>query len=114
MPNLFRALSRRLYALFTTHIALDFEQQFLAQQSDRKVELLRKAQDLEEQGLTDLADELREQIERLSLERPLSSVLPAAEDFQDEPLSLEESRENSSSQGTAQKKLTKRRRTKAK
>jgi hypothetical protein len=114
MLNLFRALSRRLYALFTTHLALDFEQQFLLQQSDRKADLLQKAQDLEEQGLTELAEELREQTKNLSLERPLSSVLPAAEDFQGGMLPIEDSAANGSSENSQRKKLTKRSRTKAK
>jgi hypothetical protein len=114
MLNLFRALSRRLYALFTTHIALDFEKQFLLHQSDRKAELLQKAQELEEQGFTELAEELREQAEHLSLERPLSSVLSAAEDFHGGQQSIEESAANRSSHDSERKKLPKRRRTKAK
>jgi hypothetical protein len=114
MLNLFRALSRRLDALFTTHLALDFEQQFLLQQSDRKADLLQKAQDLEERGLTELAEELREQTRNLSLERPLSSVLPAADEFHGGRLSVEESTGNGSSQNPDSKTRTGRRRTKAK
>ena len=114
MLNLFRALSRRLYALFATHVALDFEQQFLLQQSERKADLLQKAQELEEQGLTDLAEELREQARNLSLERPLSSVLPAAEDFQGGLLSIEDSTANGSPVNSQRKKLTNGKRAKAK
>lgn len=114
MLSLFRALSRRLYALFTTHVALDFEKQFLLLQSERKADLLQKAQELDEQGLTELAEELREQAENLSLDRPLSSVLPAAEDFHGGLLPIEESTANGSSQNSERKKLPKRRRTKAK
>lgn len=82
MLNMFRALSDRVAALFATHVALDYEQQFLLHQSDRKVELIRKAQELEERGLHDLAVELREQADQLSLQRPLSSVLPATDELQ--------------------------------
>jgi hypothetical protein len=114
MLNLFRALSRRLYALFTTHVALDFEKQFLLHQSERKAELLQKAQELEEQGLTELAEELREQAENLSLERPLSSVLPAIEDFHGGLLPLAESTADGPTRNSERKKLPKPRRTKAK
>jgi len=75
--NLFRSLTARLTALFITHVALDFEQQLLVHQSDRKAALLNKARELEQQGLDDLAAELREQCDSLSLQRPLASVLPA-------------------------------------
>jgi len=81
MRNLFRALSERLFALFATHVALDFEQQFVLHHSDRKVDLIRKAQELEEQGLHELASELRDQADSLSQQRPLASVLPAVEEF---------------------------------
>lgn len=114
MLNLFRTLSRRLYALFATHIALDFEQQLLLQQSDRKADLLQKAQDLDERGLTELAEELRKQTESLSLERPLSSVLPATENLQGGMLPIEDSAANGSSVNSTRKKLTGRKRTKAK
>lgn len=114
MLNLFQALSRRLYALFTTHVALDFEKQFLLLQSERKADLLQKAQELEEQGLTELAEELRGQSEHLSLERPLSSVLPAAEDFHCGVRSIEESAANGSVRNSERKKLPKQSRAKAK
>ncbi len=82
MLNIFRTLSDRVAAMFATHVALDYEKQFLLHQNDRKADLLRKAQQLEEQGLHDLAVELREQVDQLSLQRPLASVLPATEEFQ--------------------------------
>ena len=85
MMNIFRVLGNRLAAMFATHVALDFEKQFLSLQSDRKAELLLKADELEERGLGGLAVELREQAASLSLEAPLASTNTVLGEFNDGP-----------------------------
>ncbi|MCA9048842.1 MAG: hypothetical protein KDA89_08955 [Planctomycetaceae bacterium] len=77
MLTLFRAISDRLNALLATHVALNFEQQLLLHHSDRKADLLRRARQLDDDGLSNLATELREHAGQLSLQRPLGAVLPA-------------------------------------
>ena len=81
MLTLFRAISDRIGALFATHVALDFEQQLLLHHSDRKADLLRRARQLEDDDLPELAAELRDQADRMSVQRPLASVLPATQDL---------------------------------
>ena len=49
----------RLKTLLVADAALDLETQFLARQADRQAELLRKADEYEEQGLHELAESLR-------------------------------------------------------
>jgi hypothetical protein len=88
MMNIFRVLGNRLAAMFATHVALDFEKQFLSLQSDRKAELLLKADELEERGLGGLAVELREQAASLSLEAPLASTNTAFGEFSDDPAGI--------------------------
>jgi hypothetical protein len=88
MMNIFRVLGNRLAAMFATHVALDFEKQFLSLQSDRKAELLLKADELEERGLGGLAVELREQAASLSLEAPLASANTAFGEFSDDPAGI--------------------------
>ena len=86
--NIFRVLGNRLAAMFATHVALDFEKHFLSLQSDRKAELLLKADELEERGLGGLAVELREQAASLSLEAPLASANAAFGEFSDGPAGI--------------------------
>ncbi len=81
MTNIFRVLGNRLAAMFATHVALDFEKQFLSLQSDRKAELLLKADQLDEQGLESLAAELREQALELSHQTPMASTNATFGDF---------------------------------
>ena len=88
MMNIFRVLGNRLAAMFATHVALDFEKQFLSLQSDRKAELLLKADELAEPGLGGLAVELREQAASLSLEAPLASTNTAFGEFSDDPAGI--------------------------
>lgn len=82
MLKIFRVLGERLATMFATHVALDFERHFLSLQSDRKVELLQKADDLEAQGQPTVAAELREQAANLQLDRPLASTASAALEFE--------------------------------
>ncbi len=74
----FKKIRERLTALFIADAALDLEAEFLDRHAERKAELLRKAQEYEEeQGLEDLAEEVRVQAMSLSAEKPLASMLPA-------------------------------------
>ena len=76
MVWIFRKITDRIKTLLIADAALGLEANFLASHADRKAELLHKAQEYEEQGLEDLAEELRSQVLNLSVEKPLSSVLP--------------------------------------
>ena len=83
MPWLFQFLADRLRSLFAAEVALDLESQFVARQTERKADLLRKAREYEREGLDDLAIELRLEADRLSLQKPLvelgtAPALPAA------------------------------------
>jgi hypothetical protein len=84
MFHLFRALAERVKALFLTHAALDFEAEFLARDAERKAELLRQAARYEEEGLSSVARQLRQQAESVDSQRPLAIVLPAVEHLQSE------------------------------
>lgn len=84
---LFRALADRLKAMLMADVAQDFEAQLLAHDAERKAELLRQAARYEDEGLTAIAQNLRKQAEKMTLERPLASVLPAVEHLESRPLS---------------------------
>lgn len=88
MLGIFQAVAGRLKAMFLTHVSLDLEAELLAQDANRKAGLLRQAEHYAAEGLKDVAAELRERAGRLSIDRPLASVLPAIEEFrrpEDEP-----------------------------
>ena len=82
---IFRKIIERLQTLLIADAALGLEAEFLVRQADRKAELLQKAQEYEEQGLEDVADELRGQALGLSIETPVSSVLPGIAELNGEP-----------------------------
>lgn len=92
MFALFHALSERVKALFVTTAALDFEADFFVRQAERKADLLRQAAQYEEEGLSLIARDLRQQAETMHVHRPLASVLPAIEhleaDCPNDPLRL--------------------------
>jgi hypothetical protein len=79
---IFRVISERLKAMFVADVALGLESEFLSRQADRKVELLKRADQLEEQGHGSVAAELRVQAEAISLNSPLGTVMPAFERLQ--------------------------------
>lgn len=74
---IFRKIAERIQTLLIADSAMGLEAEFLGRHADRKAQLLRKAQEYEEQGFEDLAEELRSQVHELSVAKPLSSVLPA-------------------------------------
>src|SRR4051794_38345431 len=75
--ELFRAVSDRLKAVLTAHAALELEAELIARHVERKAELLRKADQLESEGMADLAEELRRHARRTDINRPGEAVLPA-------------------------------------
>jgi hypothetical protein len=77
MNELFRAVSDRIKAVLTAHAALELEAELIARHVERKAELLRKADQLESEGLGDLAAELRQHAKRTDLNRPGEATLPA-------------------------------------
>jgi len=76
MFNIFRSLIERLKALFAATAAQEFEAEFLARHAERKAELLRLAAGYDAEGLTTLAQELRQQAENLNVQQPLAIILP--------------------------------------
>ncbi len=81
MLGIFHAVAGRLKALFITHVALDLEAEVLTDDAVRKARLHRQANQLAAEGLEDVAAELRQRAGRLSLDRPLASVLSAVEEL---------------------------------
>src|SRR3954453_22666381 len=79
MFNIFQTISDRLRALFVADLALEFEARLLARQADRRAELLVQAEQHARHGFPAVAQELRQQAEALSLDRPLAAVLLALE-----------------------------------
>lgn len=76
MTELFDAVSSRLKAIFTAHAALELEAEVIARHVERKAALLKQATKLEEEGLKDLAAELRQHAGGLDPRRPAEAVLP--------------------------------------
>src|SRR3954462_15301652 len=86
MRSLFQTIADRLRALFVADLALEFEAQLLSPQAGRRGELLVQAEQHDRHGFPGVAEYLRRQAEALSLDRPLSSILPALEHWRsDEP-----------------------------
>jgi hypothetical protein len=69
------ALLARFKALFVTYVVLDLEADLIAACAKRKAELLRQAKQYEQEGLTNVAEQLRLHAESLSPDEPLGSVL---------------------------------------
>jgi hypothetical protein len=67
MNELFHAVSNRLKAIFTAHAALELEAELLLLHAQRKAALLQRAAQMEEEGLKDLAGELRRHVGAMDL-----------------------------------------------
>jgi hypothetical protein len=67
MNELFCAVSNRLKAIFTAHAALELEAELLLLHAQRKAALLQRAAQLEQEGMSELADELRGHTDALEL-----------------------------------------------
>lgn len=74
MLSWFRSLFDRHHARHVDS-GLDFEANLVARQAERKAALLRRASRLDDEGLSDVAQELRACTSAISFERPLSSLL---------------------------------------
>jgi hypothetical protein len=79
---LFRKVVDRLKALLVADAALDLEAEFLARHADRKAELLRKADEYAEQGLADVAEELRAQAAQTDIEGYRDAALALADHYE--------------------------------
>ena len=73
---IFQEAVARLKALLIADVALDLEGQFLARHADRKASLLEQAEQYEQQGLAELAAEVRGQVYQFVIDRPLAWVHP--------------------------------------
>lgn len=74
MLSWFRSLFDRHHARHVDAV-LDFEANLVARQVERKAALLRPANRLDDEGLCDIAAELRACASAITFERPLSSLL---------------------------------------
>jgi hypothetical protein len=59
MNELFHAVSERLKMIFTAHAALELEAELILCHAQRKATLLKQAAQLEQEGMAELAAELR-------------------------------------------------------
>jgi len=64
----------RFKALFIARAVLELEADLLALGAERKAELLRRADQYDREGQKGIAQELRQQAETLSIDKPLASV----------------------------------------
>ena len=85
MSQWYQYLVQQLRALFLTEVGLGFEAQFLTREAERKADLLRKANQYDEEGFPEIAETLRERAGQISIERPLASVCPAAQHLELQP-----------------------------
>ncbi len=79
MLQLFWSVVERLKVLLATAAAQELEADFLLRHAQRKAELLRQAQAFEQEGLTAVAQELRQRAEDLYTHRPLASAQATSE-----------------------------------
>lgn len=84
MTQLFHFFVERLKALFLTDVALDLEAEFLTRDAERKAHLLQRAAKYEEEGLPEVAEELRSQALTIQSEQPLARVVPTIAHLQTE------------------------------
>jgi len=85
MFSIFRTLIDRLKTLFATTAAQELEAEVLAQDAERRAELLRQADRYEQEGLPSIALQLRQRVAQLDVQRPLAQVLPVMAHLQAGP-----------------------------
>jgi len=85
MFSIVRAIIDRLKTLFATRAAMELEAEVLAQDAERRAELLRLATRYEKEGLSGIALQLRQRVEQLDDQRPLAGVLPVVAHLQANP-----------------------------
>jgi hypothetical protein len=88
MFSMIRTMMDRFKCLFMTQAVLELQSAVIVACADRKAELLRRAARFDEEGLADIAAYLRRQVESLSTEKSLVSVLAIAEHWQAAPPAL--------------------------
>ncbi|WP_166831810.1 hypothetical protein [Thalassoroseus pseudoceratinae] len=81
MFRLFQTISRRLKTVFILDSALDRKAEFLARHAERKAGLMRRALEYEEQGFPEIAEELRCQTAKFSIELKLGQMSSAIDSF---------------------------------
>src|SRR5262245_21708190 len=69
MNELFDAVTSRLKTIFTAHAALELEAELINRHIERKAGLRKRASELEQQGLNDLAAELRQHASEVTLRK---------------------------------------------
>src|SRR3954452_5364595 len=79
MLSVFRPFIERVKALFAVSAAQELEGDLLLREAERRAELLRQAERYDAEGLHGIANHLRQQVEAISVQRPLAGVLPALE-----------------------------------
>lgn len=87
MFSIVRALMDRFKALFLSQSILELQADLIVTCADRKADLLRRAERFEQEGMADIAAYLRQQVESLSTENPLASVLAVVSHLQSAPMS---------------------------
>ena len=75
MFSIVYSLIARFKALFVTYAVLDLEADLIAASAERKAELFRRATQYEQEGLSSVAEQLRQQAEAISADKPLGGVL---------------------------------------
>lgn len=78
MRTLYQLLVNRLKSVILADVGLDLEADFHIQSATRKVELLRQASRFEEEGFTEVAEELRASASTLRPDQPLAQSVPIA------------------------------------
>lgn len=78
MHTLYQLLVNRLKSVILADVGLDLEADFHIQSATRKVELLRQASRFEEEGFTEVAEELRASASTLRPDQPLAQSVPIA------------------------------------
>lgn len=78
MLSLYHLLVDRLKAVVLANVGLDLEADCLSQDAARKAALLRLANSYDEEGLNEVAEEIRASMQTLQSDQPLSRSLPIA------------------------------------
>ena len=77
MIKLLNALVARIKAMFAANAALEIQADFAVRSAERKAGLLRLAAKYEEEGLTSVANDLRQQADGLHLQQTYGDVVPS-------------------------------------
>lgn len=85
MLSLYRLLLTRIKVVLLADAGLEVEADAVEQHAERKARLLRLANDYEQEGLTEIAEEVRASSHSLRSEQPLSRSLPVATHLLESP-----------------------------